>query len=593
MTTCVKSQIDLNDIIESLKKLYENKEYTKLIKNYEEIISFKNNEIKKENNEIKKENNEIKKENNDIYKYYSNLSFIYHIIRNFQESKKYALLCIESNPEWYKGYYRLAQSYQGLKDYENTKIYYDIMNEKIENHKNTNDIKLAEDYKNKEDIKICINDSNNINVNIMKEWLIDNGANVESVNVDYIDVEYRGISLNRNIPASKNVLEIPRKCLVSLEESKKNGINKTLIDLNYQYMSPHTYLAIKILEILNDPSDEFNYYLKCLPKSFNNVPINFSDEEKSYLEGSYSLVKIQQKLQVLRKEYFDIKSLLENNNINFHFHLKDFIWARTCIITRVYAVDIGGVKDTIMGPLADMANHSLSTNTHWYYDNKTNMFIVQSKDYLRKGAEIYESYGPKCNYRYFVNYGFTMDNNPFEEVCLAFDPKISNIIYKKSYYLSDSDISNNDNEYLSLINRSEYIYQVGYQFNDVVKKMIDDTKNMITKVYNDITEKSLNKYIFQFIQNVVKITLDQFDNDDKDDENLLLTFDYTFNIKNCIIQRKEEKKVLLFYNDFCQTCIDIYETSEDKEIKKIKKKFCKKYNRSHYNSFVNYIKILN
>jgi histone-lysine N-methyltransferase SETD3 len=50
-------------------------------------------------------------------------------------------------------------------------------------------------------------------------------------------------------------------------------------------------------------------------------------------------------------------------------------------------------------------------------------FIIYSEKYIFKNIEIFDTYGPKCNSRYFVNYGFTLkDNQEYNQGAIFIDP---------------------------------------------------------------------------------------------------------------------------------------------------------------------------
>ena len=67
-----------------------------------------------------------------------------------------------------------------------------------------------------------------------------------------------------------------------------------------------------------------------------------------------------------------------------------------------------------------MLNHHNEKQTTWeYYDSK-NGFVISALREIRKGEQIFDSYGNKWNSRFLLNYGFyLMGNERYNEVELV------------------------------------------------------------------------------------------------------------------------------------------------------------------------------
>jgi histone-lysine N-methyltransferase SETD3 len=88
---------------------------------------------------------------------------------------------------------------------------------------------------------------------------------------------------------------------------------------------------------------------------------------------------------------------------------------REVISSRVFGVTIKGKKNDIIAPYADMLNHKRPRQTHWNYDDTCNAFVIKGVSNVKKGDEVFDSYGIKCNSRFLLNYGFTVENNEDNE----------------------------------------------------------------------------------------------------------------------------------------------------------------------------------
>ena len=76
------------------------------------------------------------------------------------------------------------------------------------------------------------------------------------------------------------------------------------------------------------------------------------------------------------------------------------------VISRNFGVTIRGLETNIQVPIADMFNTRTPKNTLWYYEDSKNGFIVEAVTDVKKGEQLFDSYGKKCNYRFFLNYAF-------------------------------------------------------------------------------------------------------------------------------------------------------------------------------------------
>jgi histone-lysine N-methyltransferase SETD3 len=97
------------------------------------------------------------------------------------------------------------------------------------------------------------------------------------------------------------------------------------------------------------------------------------------------------------------------------FSHEQFVWARLVVITRIFGLVIEGNKTDGLVPYADMLNHKRPRETKWTFDDARYGFLITSLKTIPRGDQIYDSYGRKCNSRFFVNYGFALDENEDNE----------------------------------------------------------------------------------------------------------------------------------------------------------------------------------
>jgi len=88
-----------------------------------------------------------------------------------------------------------------------------------------------------------------------------------------------------------------------------------------------------------------------------------------------------------------------------------------------------------------MLNHKIPRETSWTFDDKSYGFIITTLKTCQRGQEIFDSYGRKCNSRFFVNYGFSIDkNNDTEAVIQVKLPRTDPQYSMKIRFLGNQEI---------------------------------------------------------------------------------------------------------------------------------------------------------
>lgn len=506
----------------------------------------------------------------DIDKKVCNVSYVYYLMGQYVIARDIILDNLATHDNsliWPRLYYRLAKAYEGLQNYEEMRDAYAKMFENLSESDKDKRLGHMQDYYNQD-------------VNFMRQWVINSGGQIRNVAIQYYDVDYRGMTVAESIKKQEPIIQVPWSCIISLEECKKtNPYVLKLIEAGTKIHSPHSYLAMELIYLQNQKNCNKQPYLRCIPKFFDNIPINFTIDELSKLEGSYAIVKIMQKLLLLKTEYDIVNEVLSRNGGD-SFSFSAFVWARTAVITRVYAIKRNGESDTVLVPFADMANHETPPNTKWQYNDKNEMFVVEAEQFLGRGDVLYETYGYKCNYRYFVNYGFTVANNKHEEAALMCNYLLKGIVenfiadvFKKNKAATIRDIFETElypamnTQIMKLFLSEPSIYQVSYTYNDNAQKMFNELRGQ-----KEITRES-EFALHQIIYAVASQTLAGFATSREDDEVLLREYDYDFNTRNAIIMRISEKSVLEFWIALTSGLIALF------EMPKLNKKAFKQFNK--------------
>merc|ERR1712205_274204 len=82
-----------------------------------------------------------------------------------------------------------------------------------------------------------------------------------------------------------------------------------------------------------------------------------------------------------------------------------------CVCSRNFGLVVNGLRTAAMVPYADMLNHYRPRETKWQFEDSCQAFTITTLRRIGIGAQIYDSYGQKCNHRFLLNYGFSVENN--------------------------------------------------------------------------------------------------------------------------------------------------------------------------------------
>eukprot|EP01017_Pseudomicrothorax_dubius_P027102 TRINITY_DN3084_c0_g1_i10.p2 TRINITY_DN3084_c0_g1~~TRINITY_DN3084_c0_g1_i10.p2 ORF type:complete len:598 (-),score=164.66 TRINITY_DN3084_c0_g1_i10:1899-3692(-) len=320
------------------------------------------------------------------------------------------------NPNYIKGYYRLASAHLELDELvegkrvveESRKV---EQNELIEELSKKLDNELAQENVLPDD------HPERKKMDALTKWLASSTETYMSkLKMRYYAKNYRGVHARQKIRNKELILFVPKSHLITLEMAKETIISKRIIEAKLDLLSPkHSFLSTFLLLERQKTDSFWHPYLQLLPSDYNSIPIFFNDEDLKWLEGSPFLDQVRDKISDMQKDYDAIWAV----SPEFHqFTFNEFCWARMTASSRIFGLTIDDKKTDAFVPLADMLNHRRPKQTSWQYDQVRGGFIIESLEDIPRGEQVYDSYGKKCNSRFFLNYGFIVLNNDGNEVAV-------------------------------------------------------------------------------------------------------------------------------------------------------------------------------
>ncbi|CAD8159503.1 unnamed protein product [Paramecium pentaurelia] len=429
------------------------------------------------------------------------------------------------------------------------------------------------------------------------EWLKNGQALFPKIKIECYAEDYRGVNARKAISSKEVILFVPRSHMITLEMAKETPVAKKIIQYRLDLLSPkHSFLSTFLLQEKKKQDSFWKPYLDVLPKSYSNFPIFFNDNDLDWLKGSPFLKQVKDKITDLKKDYCDIcqvaPEFLQNS-------FDEFCWARMTASSRIFGINIKGVKTDAFVPLADMLNHKRPKLTSWCYSDERQGFIIETDENIEKGQMIFDSYGSKCNSRFLLNYGFVVDDNNANEVNVIVEPDgpipliqlkeglIRDILqFPKSFRLVIDPDDVNFSDFMSFIrfilikDENEFINLQGK--NSYIKP----TKIPFIGIKNELA-------MWNFIENICIHALNQYPTNLDQDLEILKICELTINQRNCLILRIGEKKILNFYKQFSEKMKKLFLNFDFFELKKFQQ-IQENYHYFNYlNRINNYLKIQN
>jgi len=238
------------------------------------------------------------------------------------------------------------------------------------------------------------------------------------------------------------------------------------------------------------------------------------------------------------------------------FTLKEYMWARTAVITRCFGIKVNGQKITSNLPI-DLVMHANQPDTTWGYDQERGVYHISAVRDIPKNKFLTITYGKKANARFLVNYGF----------CLPINSR-----NKGHIYLDDA-------ERFELEISETKVDEVVKRCREVVKE--DCERKGITE--GPAVRKATWTHLYSKCHNA----LSEFATTLEFDIEQLKRDDISQNMRNALFARSGEKAVTDFYMRLALGALDKLQVVDDaiakaksdnasvEEIRKIRNTFAK------------------
>lgn len=244
-------------------------------------------------------------------------------------------------------------------------------------------------------------------------WLQKNKINMDSLQIKEIEHNERNVVAIKPIDRSDTVMLIPKNLLIMSPVVEKTANGKKILSLflnETELTKSIINISVFILFSMENYAGYNTFwdsYFDILPKDLSHIPLFWKKNELNYLKGSQLLIDIRDRLKKIRSEYNKLKKNIKDFDM---FSFYEYKRIRSLVSSRNFRLTINGIQSTTMVPLADMLNHSNNALTRWGYSDEKNGYEMKALENIESGTEITDSYGKKDNHKYFLYYGFVLEN---------------------------------------------------------------------------------------------------------------------------------------------------------------------------------------
>eukprot|EP00484_Ammonia_sp_Unknown_P019832 CAMPEP_0197024916 /NCGR_PEP_ID=MMETSP1384-20130603/5378_1 /TAXON_ID=29189 /ORGANISM="Ammonia sp." /LENGTH=678 /DNA_ID=CAMNT_0042453383 /DNA_START=192 /DNA_END=2228 /DNA_ORIENTATION=+ len=542
--------------------------------------------------------------------FYSNRSAAYNSSGQYEEALQDADKCIELQPDWAKGYVRKGNVYQQQKKLEQAEECYKLglktcaEREALRKALNSLDMQKITGLERPDKI-VGGHHAQAEKFRTLFNWLLQGGAKFPKLFLKFYSPEYRAIHAMERIEKDEDLCYIPHDYIMTSDVAKASVIGQKIICSKVDLRSKHSYLAAYLLqEREKGLKSRWHVYIDILPRKFETIPLFFDEAQRAELAGSIALKKIDDRLESLRLEYEAICSAVPDFN---RFTLEEFTWARLVVITRIFGLVIDDVKTDGLVPMADMLNHRRPRETKWTYSQKKRGFLITALQTIDENAEIFDSYGRKCNSRFFVNYGFSLEDNADNEALMTFELPRND----PQYTIKARHLGFNVSDNLTIQQREGIVkkdFQIPMQYKE---KKVKEAFSFLRVLHaqgnefliissadglrlEDIPPLSIRNETNVLTSLAVSATrsLKQFTTTLEHDNQLLANeelYPRFTNKRNTVLMRRGEKDVLSFYVELMKVCLPLFKMKFKDLRNKIRKEKRFKDNESPLMQYINYV----
>ncbi len=245
-------------------------------------------------------------------------------------------------------------------------------------------------------------------------WLLARGGAVGAICLRGVGPE-RGIYATADIASGDTLLRVPMECCLSDEVARATPAGRAVVAGWEGPAREALTLAAALAELRVANPPEWQAWLRSVPTRVPGHPAQFSPGERRAWVGTSVGVMLP---DIAARHAAEWRWLREYTAGFAAITEAEWAEVRTLVTSRQY--HLHPYEGTALVPIADLFNHARNPEVEWHYDRGERAFTMSARRAVSAAAPLHTSYGAKSNARLLLHYGFTLPDNPDDDVLVDF-----------------------------------------------------------------------------------------------------------------------------------------------------------------------------
>src|SRR6218665_91419 len=385
-------------------------------------------------------------------------------------------------------------------------------------------------------------------------WLEAGGAPFPKLRVVRQGNGERAVVAQVDIAPGEVVLQVPLSHMLTLELARTSEIGRRIqSELNPD--NEDLYLASFLLQERHQEGSFWKPFLDSLPEAFPHLPLFYGETERAHLKGWLELTLLEFQAQSLQNDYQQLREKVPGYE---RFTLDEFVWARLSVSSRLFGVKKGGLLGPCLVPLADMLNHRRPPDVLWETSEDGRFFEMTAQNAVAAGDEVHDSYGAKSNDLMLLHFGFVTERNEQDEIFLSLCIPEGDALaaMKQSLLALPSPTTPRPFKVPRKLDHASS--QLMFSFLRIAHATPEEIMILANRLIGgaktiDPLGVANEERVLRALAAACEARLAGFDTSFEEDERLLREDTLAPNARNCVLRRREEKRLLRDYLGLAQT----------------------------------------
>lgn len=192
---------------------------------------------------------------------------------------------------------------------------------------------------------VVLSNGSTVDWDLFTKWLMANGSPQLKVTLAEFPSFGRGLMFTQNVQDEEILIDVPQACALNTERLRElyPFITDYLVELGHDLYDDQ-YLALMLLRERCNPESFWKPYIDILPKSYPEVPLNYTDAEMAYAQGPVVRLidRNRAAFRSLAHAVRDLHSAHPEVFFGWVYNEDDVKWAFISVVSRYYNTPTDG-----------------------------------------------------------------------------------------------------------------------------------------------------------------------------------------------------------------------------------------------------------